>query len=252
MEREPDIQSLPLSPLAGLIPVGSRVRLALLCLVMLMPWVWVGLGLHVFRDYRLAIVLYELLGCGLPVLLFCGRQTPPVFPLRLERRWLFFALLIVNGTILGAFWITQGFGMDWGVFYQRMESTRLFADVQFWAFALYIVIVNPIFEELFWRGVVYREWRHYINPRSAKLISSFFFGAWHWLVLQTYCEPVWAIALTLAVMIGGVLFASAYEKTGTLASSIALHGLGADLPMVFIVYDCTQRASSWAKLSALG
>lgn len=251
MEREPHLQSLQLSPPLGFIPIGSRTRLVVLCIAMLLPWFWVGLGLHILQDYRLTIVLYELLGCGLPTLLFTGNQMPPILPFKLKRRWLLFSSLIVNIVILGAFWITQGFSMDWGLFHQRMESTHLSADFQFWTFALYIVILNPVFEEMFWRGVVYKEWQHYVSTRKANLISSFFFGAWHWVVLQTYCDPVWAVALTLAVMIGGVLFASTYEKSGTLASSIALHGLGADLPMVFVVYDCIQRGSHWAKLGPL-
>lgn len=252
MERESQPKPFPLKPPLDFIPVGSRVRLAILCLTMLMPWFWVGLGLHVLKDYRLTIILYEFLGCGLPVLLFCGNRTPPIFPFHLKRRWLLFTSLLVNVVILGAFWVTQGFDMNWGLFHERMTSTHLSADFQFWAFALYIVILNPIFEEMFWRGVVYREWKHYVSTRNANLISSFFFGAWHWVVLQTYCEPVWAVALTIAVMIGGSLFASLYEKTGTLAASIALHGLGADLPMVYVVYDCIQRGSHWAKLGPMG
>lgn len=251
MERESDLQQIPLNAPLEFAPAGGKLRLVFLCVSMLMPWFWVGLGLHVLQDYRLTIAMYELLGCGLPILLFTGKRTPPIMPFKIRRRWILFTSLLVNAVILGTFWATQGFDMDWDVFHQRMESTHLSANFQFWAFALYIVILNPVMEEMFWRGVVYKEWQHYVSIRKANLISSFFFGAWHWVVLQTYCGPVWAILLTIAVMIGGSLFASMYEKTGTLASSIAMHGLGADLPMVFVVYDCIQRGSYWAKLAPL-
>ncbi len=252
MERESNFQPLQLGTnLDSLAPPGSRIRLALLWLFMLLPWFWVSLGLLVLQDYRLTIAMYELLGCGLPVLIFSGRQWPAIMPFRVKRRWILLTSLVVNTVILGAFQLSQGFGMHWDVFHERMQNTHLSADFQFWTFAMYIVILNPIFEEMFWRGVVYREWQSYVNQNKANLISSVFFGAWHWLVLQTYCDPLWAVLLTICVMIGGSLFAYSYQRTGTLASAIALHALGADLPMVFVVYDCIQQGSHWAKLNLL-
>lgn len=249
MEREPDLYPVELEPFhSSLTAPGSYFRLAMIGIAVLMPWFWVSLGLFAFQDYRLTIALYELLGCGLPILLFRKKTWPPILPFNLKRRWVLLTSLIVNAIILGAFWMTQGFQMHWGAFHQRMQNTHLSADFQFWAFALYIVILNPVLEELFWRGIIYKELQDYMSKPKANLISSFFFGAWHWVVLQSYCQPVWAILLTLTVMLGGVLFACAYEKTGTLASSIALHGLGADLPMVFVVYNCIQQGNHWAQL----
>jgi membrane protease YdiL (CAAX protease family) len=247
MERESDLYPVELKS-SSLTASSSHFKLALIVIAILMPWFWVSLGLYVFQDYRLTIALYTLLGCGLPILLFRKKALLPILPFRLKRRWVLLTSIMANTFILGTFWITQGFQMNWNMFHQRMQNTHLCADIQFWAFALYIVILNPVMEELFWRGIIYKELQDYVSKGKANLISSFFFGAWHWVVLQNYCEPGWAILLTVAVMMGGVLFAYTYEKAGTLAPSITLHSLGADLPLVFVVYYCIQQRSYWSQL----
>ncbi|MCE3235292.1 MAG: Abortive infection protein [Vampirovibrio sp.] len=226
-------------------PYRAFLRLAVLFLAMLMPWLYVSYGLLILKDYRLTILMYELLSCGLMVLL--SRPKLRIFPLKMPISRIFFAVLLVNVLILGTFKATNGFNMDWPMFYERGQATRLLINGDFWIFAAFIVILNPIFEESFWRGTVYREWRKIIGVWPAILVSSFFFGAWHWMVLQTYCQPLWALFLTFLVMVGGVLFAYSYEKTGTLGAPILLHGLGADFPMVFVVYDCILASSHLLK-----
>lgn len=216
---------------------GTGLRVTILIIAMLMPWLWVGVGLVLIKDYRLTILLYELFGCGLMVLLSRPKQIT-LFPLGVPISRILISAGIVNLAILGMFKATNGFGMDWNHFYQQAKATHLYLNGHFWFFASYIVLLNPLFEEAFWRGTIYREWKELIGVWPANFISSFFFGAWHWVVLQNYCEPFWALFLTFWVMVGGVIFAYTYEKTGTLGAPALLHGLGADLPMAFVVYDC--------------
>lgn len=246
MERESDRQpvQLKLGPIDWTAK-GQPLRLVFLSLAMLAPWFWVWLGLHVLKDYRLTILMYEVLGCGLPILLIRNKPLPPLWPFRFKRRWILSGAVGVNLIILGVFWQTNSFNMDWEWFYQRMQTTHLFVNTEFWLLALCIVLLNPFFEEMFWRGIIYQELKDYTTPLKANLISSFFFGAWHWVVLQAYCTPFWALWLTVAVMLGGILFAYTYEKSGTLASAVMLHATGADLPMVYVVYSCVTQAGQW-------
>jgi membrane protease YdiL (CAAX protease family) len=250
MEREFNPQPHTIADqtsLAAQVQSSSRVlRMALLLAAMIMPWFWVIFGLVILKDYRLTIIFYELLGCGLMVLLSRPKQIT-LFPLKLPLYRILLSAFMVNIIILGVFKGTNGFGMNWSAFYQHAHSTHLSVDGHFWFFTAYIVILNPLFEETFWRGTIYREWKYLVGPWPANLITSFFFGAWHWMVLQSYCEPMWALFLTFWVMVGGVIFAYLYERTGTLSAPVLLHGLGADLPMVFVVYNCIQTSSSFLK-----
>lgn len=211
---------------------------------MLAPWLWVWLGLDVLKDYRLTILIYEGLGCALPLLWFRPR-LPAFHPLRLSPGVIVLGALFLNVLILGIFKATHGFQMDWPEFHRQAERTRLVVDGWFWFYAAVIILVNPVLEEAFWRGFIFREWKKRFGVGRAALISGFFFGAWHWLVLQHYSQPVWAVALTLLVMLGGIILAWTQEKTGTLGAATLVHGLGTDLPMVFVVYDCILQGGAF-------
>lgn len=212
---------------------------------MLMPWVWIGLGLLGLKDYRLAILLYEILGCALPLLIWGGcKRLSDFWPIHIRPLCLFTLIIVMNITLLSLFKLTQGFGMDWLSFRHQAHNVKLGLTPYFWLFSLYIVTINPFLEESFWRGLIYRKWKSHLGAFRANLLSSFFFGAWHWLVLQHFCRPDWALVLAGCVMLGGVIFTATYEKTGSLGASVLLHALGADFPLVFVAYACLSRMAS--------
>lgn len=218
--------------------------MALLIVLMLLPWVWVYLGLSVLNDYRLTILMYEILGCLVPVLLLGGYRLP-IWPLRFNLAWILLLATTIGSLIIIVFRISNGFSMNWTVFHAQAQATQLVVDNYFWFFAFIIVLVNPFLEEAFWRGLIYRAWRARIGTLGARWVSSFFFGAWHWVVLSHYCHSVWAVVLTILVMFGGVVFCILYERSGTLAAPALMHGLGADSPMIYVVYYCVTHAVNY-------
>ena len=252
MERKPEPESLPVEPFPGAEPSSEpealpleadplpRVTTGLLVALMLLPWLWVYLGLIFFADYRITIIIYEILGCALPTILLSGSRIP-ILPLRCNGPRLFAVSFILAILILLVYFGSDNFGMNWEVFHRRAKLTHLVVSGGFWLFAGIIAMVNPILEESFWRGLVYRAWRHRLGPLKARWITSFFFGAWHWMVLREFCHPVWAVVLTLLVMIGGFTFCMLFERSRTLGPSILFHCIGADLPMIFVVYDCVTN-----------
>ena len=255
MERELNPQSLPVNtsgqPHDSLNPTQDGlvwdsaapvISLPMLVLLMLLPWLWVSVGLLVIGDYRLTIVTYELVGCALPAYLY-GVRTEPFLPLRCNLLWVLGVAVALGVVIITVYFASNGFAMDWSRFHQQALNTRLSVQPSFWLFAAVIGLVNPFLEEAFWRGLIYRGWKAHVGTNSARWISSFFFGAWHWVVLQHYCDPVWAIVLTSLVMVGGLTFCMLYERTQTLGAAVLLHGWGADFPMIFVVYDCVIHHS---------
>ena len=86
------------------------------------------------------------------------------------------------------------------------------------------VIVAPIFEDLLFRGVLYRRLRDYLNVPLAILISAAAFGIFHGNIIQFF----YASAL-------GILFAAFYEHYGTVLVPILCH-LGANLTSEILNY----------------
>lgn len=79
---------------------------------------------------------------------------------------------------------------------------------------LVVVILAPIFEELFFRGLFYPALRRVLGPRPAIVLDGVIFGLLHF-------EPLFMISLILV----GMMLAYLYEKTDSLAAPIIAHSL---------------------------
>lgn len=75
-----------------------------------------------------------------------------------------------------------------------------------------VVVIAPLVEELFFRGLLLETMRHRWNTVVAVVASSVFFGA-------THLQPLQFAGLSLA----GFVFAGAVVRTGRLGSAIAVH-----------------------------
>lgn len=75
-----------------------------------------------------------------------------------------------------------------------------------------VVLVAPVAEELFFRGVVYNAWLREHGPRAALVGSSVLFALIHGSVFLFL--PIAALGVALAVV---------YRRTGSLPAAIALH-----------------------------
>lgn len=77
------------------------------------------------------------------------------------------------------------------------------------------VVISPIYEEIFYRGFMYRFFRNRVGIPSAIVISSLIFTIAH---IPTYnAMPV--------NFLGGVIFALAYERTNSIWPPVLIHGL---------------------------
>jgi membrane protease YdiL (CAAX protease family) len=247
MERKPDPQQVEV---IAVVPEAvqdmsdrrSWGRLAIVCFFMIWPWILVGTGLFILKDFRITIVLYELLGCVMPFMVL-RRTNVQLFPIGVPIRWIVLMVIIANIAFLTRWKFMAPDILDWPHFYEHAQNINLGPNNNFWGYGIYLVFFNPLFEESFWRGVIYNEWKNFVSPLTANLISSFFFGAWHWVILQYFCTPFQAIFLTCLVMFGGMIFCYAYERDGTLGASVLMHGWGADFPLMFFVYSAVMNSA---------
>lgn len=79
---------------------------------------------------------------------------------------------------------------------------------------LLLAVVTPIAEELFFRGYVYRTFRHHWTAPVAVTLSALVFAGFHFYFIQT-----------LPIFVAGIIFAIIYEQTGTLIAPIVAHGV---------------------------
>lgn len=79
---------------------------------------------------------------------------------------------------------------------------------------LVVVLLAPLFEEVFFRGLFYPALRRRLGPRLAIFINGLVFGALHF-------QPLFMFSLVLV----GIVLAYLYEKTDSLLAPIAAHSL---------------------------
>ncbi len=91
---------------------------------------------------------------------------------------------------------------------------------------LAFVVIAPVAEELFFRGVVLTAWEREYGPRVALIGSAALFALAHISVVQAL--PIFALGLLLGVV---------YRRTGSLPASIALHAAfnGISVGITFLV-----------------
>lgn len=216
-------------------------------LVMLLPWVWVGYGFYGAHDFKLTFFLYEVMGCLAPALFLSGisplkrnaSSRIKVIPsphlsdfVKTVIAW----SLVGNAVFIAGWAIFQPQLLRWNAFLNNLSAIHFVPKTDFLGFALLFLTVNPVLEELFWRSGVYKNLKRYFPDQQALLLSSVFFGAWHWLIIRFYFEPLWALWISVLIMIGGGFVAWLYDRTESLMGPILIHALGADLPIALIFY----------------
>lgn len=121
-------------------------------------------------------------------------------------------LLLVGATIIVI--LTSFIGNSW----ENSKTAAIQQNVTFLTALIAFVsaaVISPIYEEIFYRGFLYRWLRTRIGFTGALIISSLIFTIVH---IPTYnVMPV--------NFFSGVIFALAYERTGSIWPSVVIHGL---------------------------
>lgn len=94
-----------------------------------------------------------------------------------------------------------------------------------------LLVMAPLVEELFFRGVLYRVSRLYYSAAAAVLMSGFLFGRSHLLTMHSFG----------AIAVSGVIMAWSYEKSGTLLVSVLVH---------FLINAVVLAEQAWPELAS--
>jgi membrane protease YdiL (CAAX protease family) len=149
-----------------------------------------------------------------------------------------------------------------GLYYNWLAGSASFADLPgrvrrmtgqfgvsspagFLALAVGIAVIHSLFEEYYWRWFVYGRLRRHVPVAAALVIAGLAFTGHHVVVLGVYFpEHVWPIVLpfSLAVAVGGIVWAWLYERTGSLLGPWLSHVI-VDLALMAVGYDLAFRAA---------
>lgn len=121
-------------------------------------------------------------------------------------------LFMIGATIIAV--LTSFIGNSW----ENSKTEALQKSIGFLPFLIAFVsaaMISPLYEEIFYRGFIYRWLRTRICAKGAILISSAIFSIVH---IPTYnVMPV--------TFFGGIILALAYEKTNSIWPSIMIHAI---------------------------
>jgi membrane protease YdiL (CAAX protease family) len=109
--------------------------------------------------------------------------------------------------------------------------------------SIYFVTVNPLVEELFWRGVVLNE----LSDKDTKTFSmpvlwtNLLFAAWHVLVIRLFVAPSFMYMAFCTVMAVGIFLSYLYRRKNSLVLPALWHGLVFDLAVVIILWSVVKQ-----------
>ena len=203
-----------------------------------LPWVFLSIGLHFFHSIFWSFFLYH--GCCLLPIIIWRRKgwQPHLIPPTVRQVASIAAVGVGFGLFTFAVYqIAGGFVLE----RQHALTAMAMRGFQLWMLiplSVYFVTINPIVEELFWRGVVLND----LTEGDHKLTTppymwtNFSFAAWHFLVIRLFVNP-WLIPLAVIIVASVGFFLSwLYRRTGSVILPMLWHGLVFDLAVIVLLW----------------
>ncbi len=160
---------------------------------------------------------------------------------KIERRGTIFGLafgVLLLAAATGGFWIllqTEG----------RANAIRRILELWglnsrwVWWFSLYLVVVNSLLEELFWRGFVLQRFLHALSRTVAVILTSFFYSLYHLVVSSVLFGLKWGCWITLLVFLVGIVWGWMKGKFPSVYPTWFSHllaDLGLVIPILLWIY----------------
>jgi membrane protease YdiL (CAAX protease family) len=192
----------------------------------LSPYLAVTLGLFLFKNGLLAVLLYHLI---LLVCIIGINRGKALTLLRTGFQPGLGALIALGGLLPGAmiyfFW---PYAKQSGVNIEHIMASVHLSNASFAFFVVYSCFVNPILEESFWRGCF---------PGQSQLpgwVDGLFAG-YHAVILIPVVRPVFVLLSFPALSGVSWIFRMLYRRTGGLAIPLVSH-LVADIAILWAVW----------------
>jgi len=189
------------------------------------PYLTIGLGLLIFRNAWVAILTYHL---GIAAVIFFTRQVVPIKKIirsSIHKPLIFPVVIGVSGgVVLYLLWPLLSVLPDINTYLQSIGLT----DITWPYFMVYYALVNPVFEEYYWRG--------YLGSNSKRpVLNDFFFSGYHVMVMAGKADVFWLIAVFLAICGVAWYWRQISRITGGLMTATLSHMAG-DITVILSIY----------------
>jgi len=233
----------------GMTPRSAKTLLLILgfFLPSLATWAYFRLPLGPVAGQGL-YGLSKVLAFALPLIWIIWLTKEKVRLPRPTRRGL--AEGLVSGLLIGGLMVAGYFlfvkgspGMQAGgaAITEKLAGFGVTTAAMFIAFGVFIVLMNASIEEYYWRGFMFKRLGERMTWLPAALLSGFGFMLHHVIIMADYFEPGLVALCSLGVMVGGVIWAWQYRRTGCIYSAWLSHAI-VDVAVYIIAFDLIFRS----------
>jgi membrane protease YdiL (CAAX protease family) len=221
----------------------NTTRITVLLLWTILPCLAMWIGLYVLGSAIWAYFLYHGF-CLIPAVIV-GRPlwkdslrwpTTKAWIVILIASLLFCSFAVLSYELVG----NKVLSDEQAVFLMKRQGW--FGNL-FWPISIYAVVVNPVLEELFWRGVVLNALDALKLPvkHFGIIWSSIAYALFHYWIFRLIMFPVYAEIGTICLVFYGVFLAVVYRKSGSIVTTAIVHGLLTDMAALVLMLDLFRR-----------
>jgi len=217
--------------------VSNEQRARALMLWALMPCAAMWVGLYYLKSALWAYALYHVI-CLAPAIVWGRSLWLPSFIKPTLRD----CLLLLGASIVFSAGAVLGYELIGKMLLSKEHVLALLKEQGitgrlFIFFAFYATIVNPLLEELFWRGVLLNAFDRAVSRFKyfGITLSSLLYALFHYLIFRLVLFPGYAEVGTILLAGYGALMAIIYRKTGSIVTTAIAHGLLTDLACVVLL-----------------
>ncbi|PWT95540.1 MAG: hypothetical protein C5B53_11290 [Candidatus Melainabacteria bacterium] len=209
----------------------------------LLPCLAIWVGVYIIGSAVWAYFLYHGL-CLLPAIIW-GRtlwQESLRLPTPKQLALLFLLAIFFSTVAVGGYELIGRKLLSDEQTLLLMKQQGWFGNL-FWPISIYAVVVNPVVEELFWRGVVLNAVDAIKFPvkHFGIIWSSLVYAAFHYGIFRLVLFPGYAEVGIFVLALYGAFLAIVYRKTGSIITTAITHGLLTDTAALMLMLDLFRR-----------
>ena len=204
------------------------------------------LSLHIFHSFVLGKVLYHGVICFFLPLMYIvcsgnkwkenwkriGFNVPL---LRRALAWTLFLCVLLWGLVFLAYLLFGRYIPEKQELWELIRALGV-SRASLYVIGLYVIVINPFLEELFWRGYVQSFLMKGCSSWLRILVPSIFFGVIHFFPLILILPVGQSLIISGGIGCVGAVWGLSRLNSDSLLPALVSHSLGADLMIVFLAW----------------